>query len=47
LTLTTADPASAAVENEYAPGGTPALTAWYGTADPAAPRRAAPRRPRR
>jgi imidazolonepropionase-like amidohydrolase len=37
LTLTTAVPAPAAVEDEYAPGGTPALTAWYGTADPAAP----------
>lgn len=36
LTLTTAVPAPAAVEDEYAPGGTPALTTWYGTADPAA-----------
>jgi uncharacterized protein (DUF305 family) len=36
LMLTTAVPALAAVEEEYAPGGTPSLTTWYGTADPAA-----------
>ena len=36
LMLTTAVPALAAVEDEYTPGGTPALTTWYGSADPAA-----------
>ena len=36
LMLSTAVPALAAVEEEYAPGGTPSLTTWYGTAGPAA-----------
>ena len=36
LLLTTAVPALAAVEDEYTPGGTPAVTTWYGPADPAA-----------
>ena len=35
LMLSTAAPTLAAVEEEYAPGGTPSLTTWYGTADPA------------
>ncbi len=36
LMLSTAVPTLAAVEEEYTPGGTPSLTTWYGTADPAA-----------
>jgi uncharacterized protein (DUF305 family) len=36
LMLTAALPALAAVEDEYTPGSTPAVTTWYGPADPAA-----------